>query len=415
MQEAQQRIAELTADAEENVSGVRVVKAFAQEAAPARALRAHRPAASSPSRSAPPGSRRFYTPADQLPAQPRPGRDPARRRPRGDRRHAQRRRVHRLLRLPADADLADADARLHARRRAALDRIGRADLPDPRPRARDRLPAGRARRCRPAAATWCCAGRRPDLRGHHPPGAVGHLARDPRRADRRAGRRDGLGQVRARAAAAAAVRRQHRVGARSTAPTCARSSWPACAARSRSSTTTRSCSRPRCTTTSPTRAPTPPARQVVRAARAAQAEDFIERLPEGYDTRIGERGLTLSGGQRQRIAIARAILADPRILILDDATSSVDASTEQEIKAALGEVLAGRTTFVIAHRLSTIALARADHRARGRPRGRRRHPRRAARALGRCTARSSRRACPTRCSSTASRSNAEREPMRAGL
>jgi ABC-type multidrug transport system fused ATPase/permease subunit len=96
---------------------------------------------------------------------------------------------------------------------------------------------------------------------------------------------------------------------------------------------------------------------VVRAARAAQAEDFIERLPKGYDTRIGERGLTLSGGQRQRIAIARAILADPRILILDDATSSVDASTEQEIKAALGEVLAGRTTFVIAHRLSTIALA----------------------------------------------------------
>jgi ATP-binding cassette subfamily B protein len=72
---------------------------------------------------------------------------------------------------------------------------------------------------------------------------------------------------------------------------------------------------------------------------------------------VGERGLTLSGGQRQRIAIARALLADPRVLVLDDATSSVDASTEQEIKVALREAMAGRTTFVIAHRLSTIALA----------------------------------------------------------
>ncbi|MGO9958534.1 MAG: ABC transporter ATP-binding protein [Solirubrobacteraceae bacterium] len=97
--------------------------------------------------------------------------------------------------------------------------------------------------------------------------------------------------------------------------------------------------------------------EVERAAVAAQAADFIAGLPRGYETRIGERGLTLSGGQRQRIAIARAILADPRILILDDSTSSVDASTEQEIKLALQEVMADRTTFVIAHRLSTIALA----------------------------------------------------------
>jgi ABC-type multidrug transport system fused ATPase/permease subunit len=96
---------------------------------------------------------------------------------------------------------------------------------------------------------------------------------------------------------------------------------------------------------------------VVRAAQRAQAHDFITALPDGYDTRVGERGLTLSGGQRQRIAIARALYADPRILVLDDATSSVDASTEQEIKQALTEVMAGRTTFVIAHRLSTIALA----------------------------------------------------------
>ncbi len=97
--------------------------------------------------------------------------------------------------------------------------------------------------------------------------------------------------------------------------------------------------------------------EVERAATAAQAAGFIERLPDGYDTMIGERGLTLSGGQRQRIAIARAILAEPRILVLDDATSSVDASTESEIKNALQEVMADRTTFIIAHRLSTIALA----------------------------------------------------------
>jgi ATP-binding cassette, subfamily B, bacterial len=97
--------------------------------------------------------------------------------------------------------------------------------------------------------------------------------------------------------------------------------------------------------------------EVERAAAAAQADGFIARLPKGYDTMIGERGLTLSGGQRQRIAIARAILAEPRILVLDDATSSVDATTESEIKQALQEVMANRTTFVIAHRLSTIALA----------------------------------------------------------
>jgi ABC-type multidrug transport system fused ATPase/permease subunit len=97
--------------------------------------------------------------------------------------------------------------------------------------------------------------------------------------------------------------------------------------------------------------------EVERAAIAAQAHGFITQLPDGYDTRVGERGLTLSGGQRQRIAIARAFLADPRILILDDATSSVDTSTELEIKRALTEVLSGRTTFVIAHRLSTISLA----------------------------------------------------------
>ncbi len=97
--------------------------------------------------------------------------------------------------------------------------------------------------------------------------------------------------------------------------------------------------------------------EIEDAARRAQAHEFIERLPEGYETGVGERGLTLSGGQRQRLAIARALLADPRVLILDDATSSVDSSTERLIKVALDEAMSGRTTFIIAHRLSTIALA----------------------------------------------------------
>jgi len=100
-----------------------------------------------------------------------------------------------------------------------------------------------------------------------------------------------------------------------------------------------------------------PDSDVVDAARRAGIHEFIAGLPDGYETRVGERGLTLSGGQRQRVAIARALVADPRILILDDATSSVDATTEAEIRRALAEVMRGRTTFVIGHRLSTLALA----------------------------------------------------------
>ena len=97
--------------------------------------------------------------------------------------------------------------------------------------------------------------------------------------------------------------------------------------------------------------------QVERAARLAGAHQFITELPHGYETEIGERGFSLSGGQRQRLALARAIVADPRVLILDDATSAVDPTKEHEIREALGEVMSGRTTIVIAHRPATIALA----------------------------------------------------------
>jgi ABC-type multidrug transport system fused ATPase/permease subunit len=97
--------------------------------------------------------------------------------------------------------------------------------------------------------------------------------------------------------------------------------------------------------------------EMIAAAKAAYAHEFIQQLPQGYDTEIGERGVKLSGGQKQRLALARAILADPRILILDEATSSVDAEAEYLIQQALDEVMKGRTSLVIAHRLSTIRNA----------------------------------------------------------
>jgi ABC-type multidrug transport system fused ATPase/permease subunit len=94
--------------------------------------------------------------------------------------------------------------------------------------------------------------------------------------------------------------------------------------------------------------------EIVTAARDAHADDFIRAFPEGYDTRVGQRGVKLSGGQRQRIAIARALLRNPRVLILDEATSSLDSESEALVAAALKRLMRGRTTLVIAHRLSTV-------------------------------------------------------------
>ncbi len=97
--------------------------------------------------------------------------------------------------------------------------------------------------------------------------------------------------------------------------------------------------------------------EVIAAAKAAAAHDFIMEFPDGYQTRVGERGATLSGGQKQRVAIARALLLNPRILILDDSTSSVDLATEAQIQEALDKLMMGRTSFVIAQRISTVISA----------------------------------------------------------
>jgi len=131
--------------------------------------------------------------------------------------------------------------------------------------------------------------------------------------------------------------------------------WPTCAANSRSCCRSRCCSRRRSVRNIAYARSDATQDEIVAAAKAANIHDFIARLPEAYDTAVGERGLTLSGGERQRISLARAFLKDAPILILDEPTSAVDAGTEAAIVESLDRLITGRTSFIIAHRPSTIA------------------------------------------------------------
>ena len=196
----------------------------------------------------------------------------------------------------------------------------------------------------------------------------------------------GRGQVDVRQARRALLRPDGRADPASTATTCATCRRARCARRWGSCRRRRSCSAARSARTSPSGAPTRRSRRSRRRPRAVGAHDFIAALEHGYDTEVGERGIQLSAGQRQLVAFTRALISDPRILVLDEATSNVDIHTESRIEEGMRRLLAGRTAIVIAHRLSTIRGAGPHRRARPRPDRRAGHARRAARRRGRLLA-----------------------------
>ncbi len=276
----------------------------------------------------------------------------------------------------------------HGRRAAAARQRARAaagrDAPLRRKRrVRRRLRARRRPRRRAAARRRPFRQRRRAGRGRTTRAALCEVDLDvPAGHHRRPGRRHRLGQDEPRLADLAPVRRERGRGAarrrrRARRATCAR-----CARRSASSATTRSCSRPRVAENIAYARPDASARRRSKRPPAARRPtSSSSACRRAIDTRVGERGLTLSGGQRQRLAIARALVADPRVLILDDATSSVDASTEQAIKRALDEAMA--RAHDVRHRPPPLddRAGRRDRRARPRPHRRPRRPREAARGL----------------------------------
>ena len=372
IQETQQRIAELTADAEENISGVRVVKAFAREPRQLQRFQGSVGRVFSQAMVATRLEAKYnpmigFLPQLGLAAVLLIGGNAV---------------IHAHLTLGQFtafylylnmliAPMRTLGVILNLAQRATASGARLFQVLDRPPRLTDR-PA--PRRCRPATGTCSCRAsrcatttptssarrlgdtgeqqRHAPARPNGPPaqrrarGAERHRPGRARRAHGRARRRHRLGQDQPRLADLAAVRRQRR--ARAARRRRRARGGPALAAPGRRGRQRRPVPvlRRPSPRTSPTRTRTATREAIEQAARRAQAHEFIERLPDGYDTRVGERGLTLSGGQRQRLAIARALLADPRVLILDDATSSVDASTERQIKLALDEAMAGRTTFI---------------------------------------------------------------------